>query len=817
MQALLYGNLTTGGVSETVGGGDFDWPILTEGDTVRVGLRFVERIDDTDVIVEPEVLTVRASLGKIDARPTAGQWALKLGTGSAVLNTNMTALIGFDVTASALQTAINNLLGHANLSIVGHTVNPPTTCTVEAKDGSFLVRFLRNGSPYTAALTLGAGRNSLDPVSFVSYRSYTLDDARVHEIRLVQSPVAFQDTWAPVVPDAPTLTVIRDGGEVSGVPLNEVQELTVPAAFRGAYVLKRADTFAESPLLSVADGPEEIASALTGLADDGGSFLVSNPLAGVARIEFSGAMGGIDQDPLEVEVVSAPPGDTTFELSLATAEVANLLRANPLAENLPLEIEVSYEGPDEEVRVWTYRTDVSLRRELISDGLATAQNIDWLRPPLPRDYVPFTTDQVITGSQHFTTTLGNGADFEFEVDHNLDTESLHLTLRQNTAGGKVLILGTDYEAEITSANTVTVTLLDEVAPSAGEYAVTISTAGPVDAFQSHTHTIEQIVDLQDILDGLGSRISNLEDLAPTGVMALAQDTGYSSSWTLPKLFELYPTKDAVEGDDIQALIDAGPAALPKAGGLLAAVHDASTENLPSPLPAISNSLIGKVYTNAGSSAVQLPGGLGRRGVSLLPGQFATCDGRVWYRVERFSTQPSYYPSDFSRTLFTLFVNERQLRLKTELSLQFALEVAVLKSSTNCQWVLVVETGTAPQDSSPGTPGLNLQNVVWSTTPTLEQRIIVTPVPCTHLFGIQVKRALVSGVDTLTLNQILYGAAIGGTAPASANFAIRARLIRFDTENSVSDPRGLIALKGLFLPSTSDGVEFPDVGKAVIRG
>jgi hypothetical protein len=100
---------------------------------------------------------------------------------------------------------------------------------------------------------------------------------------------------------------------------------------------------------------------------------------------------------------------------------------------------------------------------------------------------------------------------------------------------------------------------------------------------------------------------------------------------------------------------------------------------------------------------------------------------------------------------------------------------------------------------------------------LEQRIIVTPVPCQHLFGVRLKRFLDGGDDTITLDQMLYGALIGGTPPESANFAIRGRLVRFDTENSVSDPRGLIAIKGLVLPSNSEGREFPDVGKAIIRG
>jgi hypothetical protein len=79
----------------------------------------------------------------------------------------------------------------------------------------------------------------------------------------------------------------------------------------------------------------------------------------------------------------------------------------------------------------------------------------------------------------------------------------------------------------------------------------------------------------------------------------------------------------------------------------------------------------------------------------------------------------------------------------------------------------------------------------------------------------VKRFLSGGADTISLDRILYGSAEGGTAPASANFAVRARLLRFDTENHQSDPRGFVALRGLDLQAEGDaGVQH--IGKAIIR-
>jgi hypothetical protein len=73
VQALLYATLTSRKVSGSLGGPDFDWPELIEGDTVRLGLRFAQTFGDQDLEVERHVRLVRPSLGRLDARPTSGQ------------------------------------------------------------------------------------------------------------------------------------------------------------------------------------------------------------------------------------------------------------------------------------------------------------------------------------------------------------------------------------------------------------------------------------------------------------------------------------------------------------------------------------------------------------------------------------------------------------------------------------------------------------------------------------------------------------------------------------------------------------------------
>ncbi|NBW18642.1 MAG: hypothetical protein EBR82_62775 [Caulobacteraceae bacterium] len=97
MEALLYGNLTNGSLTETIGGTAFDWPVLTEGDTVKLALRLVARVDESELEVYPTVNTVKLSLGRVDARPTAGSFALRLRPANTN-DSNDTASLAYSAT-----------------------------------------------------------------------------------------------------------------------------------------------------------------------------------------------------------------------------------------------------------------------------------------------------------------------------------------------------------------------------------------------------------------------------------------------------------------------------------------------------------------------------------------------------------------------------------------------------------------------------------------------------------------------------------------------------------------------------------------------
>lgn len=896
MQQLLYADLGKHTVSDELGGGDFSWPSFIQGDKLVCGIRMQRTVDGEAIETVRTVTGLKATLGQMDARPTGGTFALYLADtgkaftasgatltsaghglsdgqrvrlestgslpaglrlnqtyylvssatdtfslaatsgGAAITTTSggsgthkivpISAAIAFDATGATVAAAINALPDAGSIAQVH------SDATATAANGSWIVEFPGRRD----SLSLLATEVKLDPKSLVRIREYSRDSQLYHEVRLIQAPVAFTSTFARIVPPAPTITAVLDGSTNEGIEVNEVQALEVDPTFRGSFRIRRGSYQVSAPI-TAADGPEAILAAIESLADvddDDAYFIVTNPMPNVAHIEFAGSMGGTNQSLLTVEVHDAPVGDLTFELSLNTAEVSQLLRDSTLDDEgeveVPFEIEIQYEDPndDEDTYTWTYSTVIKLRRELTWEELGTAPSLDWTSPPDGTSYVPWVADQVITGSQHYETTLGDGANTEFELTHSLGTDGLHVTIRENSPGGALLTPGVDYTVTFDSDNVLTVDTSAWGTPTAAQLAIVITAAGPASAFQSHNHTIAQVTGLQDALDAIGADILALQALAPSGVFATraAGQGATVARWTLPPWFEIFPTRRSLASREGVALSSLDPALLPRLGGLLPAVHDAAVETLPAPLPTTSlSSYVGNVYENEGLAAVTLPGFAGRKSESLAPGEFAACDGRGWYRVAKVSaSESSYYPTDFDRDLFTLAISPKQLRHRGLFEVQFALEMAVFGDADNedvqAQYVVALQLGDLPADSTPGTPGLNLQNVDWDSY-SFDVPVVLTRVPTVHTFGYRLQRSLSGETEVLTATNLLYGAEEAGVAASAATFAskggaIRARLIRFDTENSTSQPKGLVAVRGFADSGGISAIGSAAYGEAIVK-
>ena len=362
--------------------------------------------------------------------------------------------------------------------------------------------------------------NKLGPESFVRVRQFKQLGVWCFECRLIQAPLAFNDGHERVLPEPPTVRRIRtgDAGSETQPPSNEIQALHLPPDFRGTYFLRW--NYRVSKLLGIDDGPDEIATALNAMFASGKRFEATNPEPDNAYVEFIGELADSPQPLITVEVNTFAPGVLTFEMPLDRAQMAAALRAVTDIE-VPFEVELEIVDDGEDVadpavpgRIITlFQQPVKVVREQIWEELALVQNIDWLHPPQPRDYIPFTPDQVIFGQQNYTAVFGDGELRSFSFAHNLGTEAFHLTVRENHPGGKVI---DGFNAILASANELLLDFPTTLPPPAlNSLALVISSAGPRSAFLAHTHTMAQIVGLLDALAAIYVRLEHIEDLLPT--------------------------------------------------------------------------------------------------------------------------------------------------------------------------------------------------------------------------------------------------------------------------------------------------------------
>lgn len=625
MRTLLFANLTTRQPTVDAGTSVATLPVLVAGQQWEVGLRFSEAVEGVYGVTQPAVHSIRASIGLRDARPVAGTFRLQVGTGESTSG-NTTVPLAYNATAAQVAAALN-ALSAGNVYLVDYDA------------GSYLIRRADG-----AQVALTARQNVLRPVSAVRMNAYVVDGGWVHEARLVQAPYAFSDSAEQRQPEAPYIkNVVQGYTSPDGTwYVNEVQDLVLPQNFRGSYNLSLdygggiANTGLprRTEVLSVQDGVEELKAALDAiLTDIGGSkgeVTVSNPSSNVARIIFGGiALQGINVPNLEVTAFPPPgdEGDWNFSLDLNRAELWSALRGQEsITADFEVEVDVYIDRTDlsqgwRTVKAWS--VPVTLRRPLLYAGLATAQSIDWLRPLSPRSYVPFSADQIITGQQHWVGTIGfgtanvpafgtavsfgtAGGEQVFTIDHNLNTEAVHVTVRQNASPGAIV---TPKRVEVDGPESVSIVFGSAVAP--GEvYGVLITSAGPKSVFLAHEHAVSNVIGLTEIIAGLAQRIEVLERLLPSPG-SITQDEDKPQEFYLPDVGEVLPDLQMLEADktlasQLIASVGGSKAPEPPTGTDLSVILDSqaaaneAAQQDPDRLPA--NLLVRAVIPGIGSTA-----------------------------------------------------------------------------------------------------------------------------------------------------------------------------------------------------------------------
>ena len=403
-----------------------------------------------------------------------------------------------------------------------------------------------------------------------------------YSLQLAQAPVVFTDWTTLNLPPAPVITRIQTGGRVGSPPTiwNTIQALAVPPDFRGAYQFKRG--LKRSSLASKDDGTVAIARILNALlAEEGGTVTVTNPNNNVAHIEFGGAFAGYDIADLEISVYSAPPPDYVFDLDLGSADLAEMLQDKE-SVTLPFEVDATvWQNPADAsegtrvIKLW--KTTATIKRHVLWDALAARPPIDWLRRPMPVDYVPFSDTQFLVGQQAaYTAVIGNGSTKNFTIDHGLgggvDEGVVSVDVRENNPSGRRL-RDDEYVLRFVSAGSVSLEFSQ--APVVAGLAVVVLGYGPKSAFTNHTHPIDQIKtltpsgatgeSLRVILEDFQTRIARLEQLIPRGSVSSLGSGLEKKKVQIPPIGEVLPDI-AMEGGDGESLSLASQIIAPAAKG-----------------------------------------------------------------------------------------------------------------------------------------------------------------------------------------------------------------------------------------------------------
>jgi hypothetical protein len=770
MATYIYGNLSTRTASYSIEPGNITLPKVVQGDNFTLSVRLTETNDNTTTVTSPSIYSARLAYGPVDVAPTAGSFKV-------LVNSVTSSVITYGSTAASVAAILNSLS-----AVTGWSV---------AFDRDSYIVSRRSSWVATSGITIV--ENVLQPQSFVRVTSYTSDNVFYQELRPMQSPLAYTSAFALLVPPAPSFTRIVTGytDTATGTSANEVQRLYIPPAFNTTYQIYR--NTARTALLNKDDGVDEIRTALMSrcvTVGAGENFLVTNPQDNVADVEFAGSMGGSTHPLLNVVVPLSPQGDLTFDLDFNTQGMLEAMRGDfEVTHPLTCEVGINYgtvATPD--IRYTTvFQQDLTVQADGAWTGLAAAQRINWLNPPQPVNYIPFTTDQVITGIQSFTAVVTGAG--PWTIAHNLGTEAIHVTLRENYSGGSILANSVDYGVQTSTSQSIIVENAGGFVPTQG-WAVMISSAGPTSAFQAHTHTIAQVINLQDNLNALGTRLSTLETILPN-VGAINQP-GVD---TKPLAMTIAEHSGVLFADDVQgAWSDKG----------------IDRTKLPVRGPSLLRSFSGIANNSNILTAPTAPGGyIYSAGIELAPMGYIPADtvppggiviydeGRI-YQGRQDGANKTYYPVPYEVELFRVPINANQFRVGRTLEVKFGLILQML-AKTDAQWRVIIDAANLSEVTSPANQGMNISSADYNQDKLLDHRVMLTEALVPHVLGVRLVRTLSGENIVINADKNLYGtyeSTIG--TPAGANFILRARLINFDISNTSDDVRGWVgySLKGV---------------------
>jgi hypothetical protein len=366
-----------------------------------------------------------------------------------------------------------------------------------------------------------------------------------------------------------------------------------------------------------------------------------------------------------------------------------------------------------------------------------------------------------------------------------------------TGGSKQRLSQNQYTAAETSLDLVTLSGFPAT-PTTGQYKVLVMTYGRPATYQHHSHEIDETPEARDRIEALEAAVAALQlQVAPATIFQQAARSGVSITrhfprvWTIPRARTLPADPGSLR--DWNPFAEGSPL---RDLRLLPAVHVASSgiEVLPTILPAPSATYRDRVFYSP-TERIDFPGG-------TLPAEgYAACDGRDWYRVRRETEdETTWYPTLFEVELFRLSISPDELALRSRLDLLFGFEAALFaplrrpgERRAAGRYSLLIERGVRTTDASPATTGSNIDTHFTGATVLLRHDFDLTEVPVAKRFGVSISR---TGAGVLAAEVTNMLTTITASAPASADFVLRARLARPDFEDLPLDARGVPAFRGL---------------------
>jgi hypothetical protein len=758
-------------------------PPLVQGDDISITLQGMERLTNGDYLKVPiDFSRIKIGIGLVDAPPIDGTFVLTVDGVS-------TPPLAHNSSKEFIATKLNEL------------------SSVISRGG---IRVLPNGAPnvhvfawvdpsITTPITVT--EKKLFPHCFSRVITWPQEVGTLFIVKLFQAPLAFTDAFAlPTAPPVTTVAVRAGTGT-----RNEIQRLNIPRDAQGEFSLTWNGL--TTVIIPVADATAvTIAAALNDLYSDSVvRFKVTQPGTSYYYVEFMGPLAAAPQSLLSATMESQQQLTTPvgmLDLKGAGMEFALAGKASA-AMRLEIEVTTAFGAIGTPIQ-----REVTILNDMLDSTMSLVPDPQWLEEQRSKTVVveyDWEAPPTFLGTIGYAHNAGDAVGSDWEFVHNMGTSDVHISVRDNVT--KLRIPDNEYEALILDANTVKITFPEP--PDVDRYAVLITAANVGEHFASHHHAISDIDGLQAILDSL-TATGNPLDLWPSIPLEKLPKIPFEKmEGTLPE--SMLPSNvPLLDQDGFLPLTNLSPS-IPRVdsdGSLVVSLDGKTWTQLLTPAGTLSPTLYGDlskvpafvaaVRSVMAGSGVSIP-------MSAIHIPLKQSSELIGYKGTSTSTETGYDPNTlphrapalltdgtFNRELWRIGVNDSMFALGRKLLIDWGVSLQLLRGSCLAQYTLVVESG------SYSVTGSNMTAVTWNTsTPLISMPISMTGQLIVHSFGLQLQRLS----DQITLDRSLYGVWTGynAAAPASANFALRCRLINLDPEDT-TDPRGWISYA--VVPSTT---------------